>query len=260
LPDSDKKLAAAALTIAGSDSCGGAGVQADLKTFHALGVFGASAITAITAQNTLGVQAATPISAELLASQINAVLDDIPVTAIKTGMLPNAEAIEVVSNIIGDRCGDIPLIVDPVLVATSGDSLTFGDTLCAMKEKLIPLATLVTPNLEEARTFAPDAETSNETAREFLALGCQAVLLKGGHEDGSRITDWLIKAGEETAFSHPRIAGSFHGTGCTLSAAIAALMASGTDLNHAVGAGINHVGEKIKAARLSKSGSLYLLD
>ena len=260
MPKSDKKLATAALTIAGSDSCGGAGVQADLKTFNALGVYGASAITAITAQNTLGVQSAQAIPLKLLKDQIHAVLDDIPIAAIKTGMLPDAESIEAVAHIISNRCGDIPLIVDPVLVATSGDSLTLEDTLDALTRKLIPMATLVTPNLEEARALAPETTNTEDAAAHILSMGCTAVLLKGGHGDETRISDRLISKRGHSEFSHPRIPGDYHGTGCTLSAAIAALMATGSGLDDSVSAGIEYVSEKIKAARLSESGSLYLLD
>lgn len=260
MSDSNAILQYAALTIAGSDSCGGAGVQADLKTFRALGVYGSSAITAITAQNTIGVHSAEALSTQLLEAQVNAVLDDIPVTAIKTGMLPNAEAIEAVSNIIRARCKEIPLIVDPVMVATSGDSLTDEDTLAALTRRLFPLATLVTPNLEEARALAPNADSPEDAAREILSTGCRAVLLKGGHGNGSRISDSLVSREYEKEFSHPRLPGSFHGTGCTLSAAIAATMASGSDLVAAVSTGIEYVFQKIEAARLSKSGSLFLLD
>lgn len=260
MPESEKKLATAALTIAGSDSCGGAGIQADLKTFNRLGVYGASVITAITAQNTLGVHAASTISADMIAAQLNAVLDDLPITAIKTGMLPDARTISLVSGIIRERCQDVVLIVDPVLVATSGDSLTAENTLNALKDELIPLATLVTPNLPEAAALATDARGPKQAARAILDLGCDAVLLKGGHEKESHITDWLITKREETGRQQIRIPGDFHGTGCTLSAAIAAFMASGKPLNQAVSQGIAHVQEKIKAARLSKSGSLYLLD
>lgn len=260
MPNTDRKLETAVLTIAGSDSCGGAGVQADLKTFHALDTYGSSVITAITAQNTMGVHAAEAISADLIAAQLNAVLDDLPVRAIKTGMLADAATVRVVSDIIRNRCQNIALIVDPVLVATSGDSLTLEDTVTALKEDLIPLATLVTPNLEEARALAPDSATAKNAAREILALGCRSVLLKGGHDTDSQITDWLISDCEESGFQHPRLAGEYHGTGCTLSAAIAALMASGQELNTAVGTAINFVQRKLEAARLSESGNLFLLD
>lgn len=257
---SSNKLEAAVLTIAGSDSCGGAGVQADLKTFHALGVYGSSVITAITAQNTLAVHAAEAVSPDLIAAQLNAVLDDLPIRAIKTGMLADAATVRVVSDIISCRCQNIPLIVDPVLVATSGNALTLEDTITALREDLIPLATLVTPNLEETRALAANESSAKAAAREILSLGCRAVLLKGGHYQDQHLEDWLITPREEIAFPHPRLAGEYHGTGCTLSAAIAAFMASGLDLNRSVSDGIEHVQEKLQAARLPKAGSLHLLD
>lgn len=249
----------AALTIAGSDSCGGAGVQADLKTFERLGVYGASVITAITAQNTVAVHATQAVRAEIIAAQLEAVLDDLPVRAIKTGMLPDAAAIEAISAILERRCDGIPLIVDPVLVATSGASLTLEDTVTALQQRLIPLATLVTPNIAEARSLGDGGDDAVAAARGLLSLGCSAVLLKGGHGASDLVTDWLLSARGETRFDHPNAPGDYHGTGCVLSSAIAARMAMGVELQDAVRDGINHVQSAIANARRPLAGDLHLL-
>ncbi|MDX1556695.1 MAG: bifunctional hydroxymethylpyrimidine kinase/phosphomethylpyrimidine kinase [Xanthomonadales bacterium] len=194
MPESRPQLATAALTIAGSDSCGGAGIQADLRTFHSVGVHGASVVTAVTAQNTLEVSATESISATVIAAQLEAVLDDLPVRAIKTGMLPDAAAIESVSDIIERRCADIPLIVDPVLIATSGASLTVEDTITALLEQLFPLATLITPNRSEAQTLT-GREDPLEAGQRLLASGCGAVLLKGGPDTSDGPDDGLQPRG-----------------------------------------------------------------
>lgn len=257
-----KHIDTAALTIAGSDSCGGAGIQADLKTFHNLGVYGASVVTAITAQNTLAVHATQAASAEIITAQLNAILDDIPVGAIKTGMLPDAAAICAVSEVLRTRCRDIPLIVDPVLVATSGATLTVENTIDALRDELIPLATVVTPNLEEAISLdrcPADSQTPEEAARGLLSLGCPAVLLKGGHSNSDQVTDRLLTRDNEIEFSHPNLPGHYHGTGCTLSAAMAALMAKGASLEVASREAIDHVHQAIANARLPLKGDLHLL-
>jgi hydroxymethylpyrimidine/phosphomethylpyrimidine kinase len=227
-----------ALTIAGSDSSGGAGIQADLKTFSALGVYGASAITAITAQNTIGVQAAAPVDMLLVAQQIHAVLADLAVGAIKTGMLYNAEIIEVVCSVLhGNK---IPLIIDPVMVATSGDRLLSESALAILKEKLIPLATLITPNLDEAAVLlnCPTAKSIDEMeqqAKRLLKFGCHAVLLKGGHLRYKHSADILLGKHLHQRFDFEKIpTQNTHGTGCTLSAAISAFLAQGADLLSAV--------------------------
>jgi len=175
---------ALALTIAGSDSSGGAGVQADLKTFSALGVYGASVITAITAQNTRGVQASAPVDEALVAQQLTSVLSDLDIGAIKTGMLHNEKVIHVVCSAL--KALQIPVVVDPVMVATSGDRLLSADAITALKEKLLSMATLITPNLEEAAvllnsSIATTIEAMEAQAKQLLQLGCKAVLLKGGH-------------------------------------------------------------------------------
>ncbi|HZT48701.1 MAG TPA: bifunctional hydroxymethylpyrimidine kinase/phosphomethylpyrimidine kinase [Hyphomicrobiaceae bacterium] len=229
-----------ALTIAGSDSSGGAGIQADLKTFSAFGVYGASVITALTAQNTLGVTAVEAVAPAFVAAQMEAVLSDLDVSAVKTGMLADAGIVEAVAAGLG-RLRDVPLVVDPVMVATSGDVLLAPDAVAAVKLRLVPLATLITPNLPEAARLLGSAQARSEAeavaqAKELLALGCGAVLLKGGHAEGESAVDLLCDAGGVERFVRPRVdTRHTHGTGCTLSAAIAALLASGVPLKEAVG-------------------------
>jgi hydroxymethylpyrimidine/phosphomethylpyrimidine kinase len=249
-----------ALTIAGSDSGGGAGIQADLKTFHQFGVFGASAITAITAQNTLGVTSWEPVSAELLREQIDVVAADLAPAAVKSGMVGTAELIEVVAHAI--RRQDLRnYVLDPVMVATSGDMLIDLDGARAIKSELVPLAALVTPNLDEAVALTgqriDDEASMRRAAERLVALGAKAALIKGGHapsEDGSEIVD-LFYDGEFIAFTHPRIeTSSTHGTGCTLSAAIAAQLAGGMPLREAVLKAIDYVHAAIESAPQLGSG------
>jgi hydroxymethylpyrimidine/phosphomethylpyrimidine kinase len=231
---------AIALTIAGSDSSGGAGIQADLKTFSAFGVYGASVITALTAQNTLGVTAIEPVAAAFVAAQMEAVLSDLAVGAIKTGMLANAGIIEAVAGRLRDGPRR-PLVVDPVMVATSGDVLLEVDAADALRRQLFPLALLITPNLPEAARLLDVREAASEAemaaqAQALLALGCQAVLLKGGHGSGEEAVDILCDATGIERFVRPRVdTRNTHGTGCTLSAAITALLAQGVGLREAVG-------------------------
>jgi len=261
LTETGKRIETTVLTIAGSDSCGGAGIQADLRTFAAFGVHGASVITAVTAQNTVEVRETQAISGKVIAAQLNAVLDDLPIGAIKTGMLPDAVAIEVVADILGSRCKEIPLIVDPVLVASSGAALTVEDTVTALQHRLFPLATLVTPNLSEARTLSGSGPGTPpaEVAGCLLTHGCNAVLLKGGHGESQIVVDRLTTADGETTFEHPYVPGDYHGTGCVLSSAIAAQMARGVGLKDAVRSGIEHVQSAIATARLPRTGKLHLL-
>ena len=234
-----------ALTVAGSDSSGGAGIQADLKTFFTLGCYGASALTALTAQNTTGVQGVFPVPAEFVDQQIKSVLDDLDVRAIKTGMLANAAIVETVA----DRCArarDIPLIVDPVMVATSGDLLIEENAVDAMRSKLFPLASIITPNLGEAAALlgAPQAASNDEMVEQATALldfGSQSVLLKGGHlaDEASppQAHDVLVTASGHAWFSADWVkTTNTHGTGCTLAAAIAAGQALGSPLAEAVDA------------------------
>ena len=229
-----------ALTIAGSDSSGGAGIQADLKTFSAFGVYGASVITALTAQNTLGVTAIEPVAVAFVAAQMEAVLSDLAVGAIKTGMLANAGIIEAVAGRLRDGPRR-PLVVDPVMVATSGDVLLEVDAVDALKRELFPQALLITPNLPEAARLLDAGEATSEAemgaqAKALLALGCQAVLLKGGHGNSKEAVDILCDATGIERFVRPRVdTRNTHGTGCTLSAAITALLAQGVGLREAVG-------------------------
>jgi len=241
-----------AITIAGSDSGGGAGIQADLKTFQALGVYGTSAITAITAQNTLGVRAVHEIPTAIIADQIDAVIEDIGVDAAKTGMLSSAEIISTVADRIRHWRLE-RLVVDPVMVATSGDRLLRADAVQALVRELLPLALVLTPNLPEAevlvgRRLGTDAEI-RQAARDIVALGAHSVLIKGGHRAGDA-TDIFFDGREFFAFTSERIdTPNTHGTGCTLSAAIAAGLALEMDLVEAVSYGKHYVTEAIRHSR-----------
>jgi hydroxymethylpyrimidine/phosphomethylpyrimidine kinase len=230
-----------ALTIAGSDSSGGAGIQADLKTFTALGVYGASVLTALTAQNTQGVQGVLPVDPPFVAQQIRSVMTDLHVGAAKTGMLATAAVIDAVVKTLAEF-PDIPLVVDPVMVATSGDVLLEADAIDAVRHVLLPRARVVTPNLPEAArlldtTVAKTDSETEEQGREICRrFGCKAVLMKGGHGSSVDAVDLLIEAeGPTLRLATPRIdTRHTHGTGCTLSAAIAAFLATGADLTEAV--------------------------
>jgi hydroxymethylpyrimidine/phosphomethylpyrimidine kinase len=228
-----------ALTIAGSDSGGGAGIQADLKTFAALGVYGCSAITSLTAQNTLGVQGVLPIAPDFIRAQIQSVLDDIQIGAIKTGMLATADIIRAVVDCVASN-PKIPLVVDPVMVSTSGDRLLAEDAIQILIERLIPSALLLTPNLIEAAVLlnvpiAKNVAQMQTQAQALLLLGAEAVLIKGGHGDGKNATDVFLSSEGFELFSSPRIAtNNTHGTGCTLAAAIAAGLANKLVLRDAV--------------------------
>jgi len=227
------------MTIAGSDSGGGAGIQADLKTFAALGVYGCSAIASLTAQNTQGVQSVLPIPPAFVQAQIQSVLSDIQVGAIKTGMLATAEIINAVAESL-KSFAQIPLVLDPVMVATSGDRLLAEDAIKTLIENLIPRATILTPNLLEAAALLnkPVAQSITEMQQQaefLLAMGGQAVLMKGGHGQGDDATDVLLTADGFEFFSAVRIATkNTHGTGCTLASAIAAGLAKKLSLRDAV--------------------------
>lgn len=217
-----------ALTIAGSDSSGGAGVQADLKTFSALGAYGMSAITALTAQNTLGVHAVHSVPADFLKAQCDAVFSDIRVDAVKIGMLADANLIRAVAAVLREwqpAC----IVLDPVMISKNGHPLLAAEAVSALREELLPLATLITPNLPEAAALLGQTEASNEQEMQeqgnaLLALGCRAVLMKGGHLNGAESPDWLITPEGVSAYRAARVATkNTHGTGCTLSAALAAL-------------------------------------
>ena len=229
--------AATALTIAGSDSGGGAGIQADLKTFSALGVYGTSAITAITAQNTRGVVAVEPVSPAGVRAQILAVLDDVEIGAVKTGMLASAAIVEAVADALGRYAG--PVILDPVMVSKSGDPLLDEDAVVGMTERLLPRSDLVTPNLPEAARLlgtgvaaAPD--DVEEQGRALLELGPAAVLMKGGHAHGPSCTDRLVTGHGISEMTMPRLlTRNTHGTGCSLSSAVAAELAKGAAMEQA---------------------------
>lgn len=250
-----------ALTIAGSDSGGGAGIQADLKTFSALGVFGCSVIASLTAQNTLGVQGVLPIPSDFVAQQIQSVLSDIPVRAIKTGMLATADIIATVQASLADY-PQLPLIVDPVMVATSGDRLLAEDAIEQMR-KLLARATLITPNLPEAAALLNTSVVSGRDAmlrqaEGLLALGVEAVLLKGGHDiQEPEATDLLLIAtGEAFWLSKPRLqTRNTHGTGCTLASAVAAGLAKGLTLQDAVSEAKNYIHEAIRHSDALHIGS-----
>ncbi len=241
-----------ALTIAGSDSGGGAGIQADLKTFHRFGVFGTSVVVAVTAQNTRGVSAIHAIPAGVVAAQLDAVAEDLPPDACKTGMLATRELVDVVAR--GLRRHRLArYVLDPVMVATSGDRLLDADAERAVATQLVPLATVVTPNLHEAAilTGAP-VETVDDMERAggaLVRMGAGAALIKGGHAGADEIVDLLVADGEVHRHAHPRIAtGSTHGTGCTLSAALAAGLASGHPLPAAVERAVGFVHRAIATA------------
>ena len=227
------------LSIAGSDSGGGAGIQADLKTFSALGCYGMTAITAITAQNTQGVRAIHGIPPDMLRAQIDAVAEDIGVDAVKIGMLHDPEVVRVVVKAIA-RHQMLQVVLDPVMVATSGDRLMADETVGVLVQELFPRVTVITPNLDEAALLLgrsiDGADALDEAASALLALGAPAVLLKGGHLPGDLVVDVLAMAGGgHLRLQSPRIAThNVHGTGCTLSAAIAAHLALGLPLPQAV--------------------------
>jgi hydroxymethylpyrimidine/phosphomethylpyrimidine kinase len=227
-----------ALTIAGSDSGGGAGIQADLKTFAAHGVYGASAITAVTAQNTVGVSTWSAISVDLVVAQIEAVVSDIGADAVKTGMLPNAAVVAAVAE-TATRLSLKRLVVDPVMIAKSGDRLIDDDAVDAFKAALLPVTFLLTPNIPEAEVLSgiqiQDAESRREVARRLVALGASAVVIKGGHLPSDDIVDLLYDGNRFQEFRAERVTGrSTHGTGCTFAAAMAAHLALGHEIEDAI--------------------------
>lgn len=250
----------AVLTIAGSDSGGGAGIQADLKTFSALGCFGTSAITAVTVQNTLGVSGIHSIPPEIVQAQISAVVDDIRPGAIKIGMVHTAALAHAIAQTLR-HYPDVPVVFDPVMVSTSGHKLIEDDTVSALKETLLPLAHLVTPNLEEAALLTGRSIQSLpemlEAAGMLLDNGCKAVLVKGGHLKGPVMYDVLKTSdGRSQIFeSSPICTTNTHGTGCTLSAAVAAFRALGHDLPAAVIKGRQFVLAALEAGKDVKTGA-----
>ncbi len=228
----DNDMAARALTIAGSDSGGGAGIQADLKAFSAMGVYAASVVTAVTAQNTQAVTAIHPIPDDVVVAQIKAVLDDIEIDVVKIGMLGTPSLIAAVADALAGYDG--PVVLDPVMIAKSGDTLLADSAIDALKSALFARATLLTPNLPEATKLVSKGSTQAQ-ANALLKLGVGAVLMKGGHADGETCTDYLVSQSGTQAFSAPRVnTRNTHGTGCSYSSAIAAGLAQGMALSDAV--------------------------
>ena len=241
-----------ALTIAGSDSGGGAGIQADLKTFHQFGVFGTSVITAVTAQNTVGVRSWEALPVILVADQLDAVAEDLRPAAVKSGMLGSAEVTLAVASGL-ERHGLPNYVLDPVMVASSGDRLLQRDAEQLMALRLVPLAALVTPNLDEATVLVGeevrDVAAMERAARRLVEMGAGAALVKGGHLTGELVVDVLVTKTAARRFTAPRLPGpGAHGTGCTLSAAIAAGLALGRPLERAVEDGLDFVHRAIAAA------------
>ena len=252
-----KAISPIALTIAGSDSGGGAGIQADLKAFSALGVYGASVITALTAQNTREVRAIYDVSPEFIGQQIDTVCDDLAVNVVKIGMLSQPTVIETVADGL-QRHKIEQIVLDPVMVAKSGDKLLQPEAVAVLRERLLPLARVITPNLPEAAVLLDEPEPVDETsmlamAERLLKLGCQSVLLKGGHLKGKESVDIFFDGSEPLRLSSIRIdTKNTHGTGCTLSSAVAAFLAKGDSLEDAATAAKHYVSAAIAAAdRLS---------
>lgn len=240
-----------ALTIAGSDPGGGAGIQADLKTFTAFRVFGLSAITGLTAQNTRGVRGVELPTTAFIAAQLRAVLEDIGVDAVKTGMLATGDIIRTVADAVREF-GLTNVVVDPVMIAASGDTLMQHEAAPVMRAHLFPLATVVTPNLDEA-TFLCERkirtlEDMQEAARAIHDMGPRYVLVKGGHLPGDRVADLLFDGRDFARRESPRVPGEFHGTGCTLSSAIASGLAKGLDVPAAVATAQAYIALAIRAA------------
>ena len=241
-----------ALTIAGSDSGGGAGIQADLKTFAAFGVYGTSAITAVTAQNTMGITTASPLAADLVTAQIEAVAGDIEIHATKTGMLATSAIVEAVAAAIEEF--DLPMVVvDPVMLAKSGERLLDEDAVRALCAELLPRALVVTPNIPEAEVLSGCTivaiDDRREAARRIHAMGASAVIVKGGHQAGDEIVDLLFDGEQFTEFRTARIhTRNTHGTGCTFASAIAANLALGHSLRDATAGAQSYVAGAIRHA------------
>ncbi len=241
-----------ALTVAGSDSGGGAGIQADLKTFHQFGAFGTSVLVAVTAQNTKGVSAIHPIPVDIVKAQLDAVAADLPPHAFKTGMLATSELVELVADSIKHH--QFPnYVLDPVMVATSGDSLLDSKAESTVLERLVPLASIVTPNLDEASILVQDQVDSLEkivlAGKSLIRIGAKAALIKGGHLRSEELTDVLVTENSVLEFNHPKQeTSSTHGTGCTLSSAIVVGLANGYELETVVDRALNFVQNAIKSA------------
>lgn len=242
------------LTIAGSDSCGGAGVQADIKTMSALGVYAASAITSVTVQNTMGVQAIQAIEPHIVAGQIKAVMDDIAPMAIKIGMVNDQTTIQAIAETLRPYAPK-KVVIDPVMVSTSGSMLMQPEALHTFCTALLPIATLLTPNIPEAEVLAKTKISTPQdmdfAAERIMALGCKAVLIKGGHLEGEEKVDKLyVKDGDVYTFTHTTIhTRNTHGTGCTLSSAIASFMARGLNMPDAVAHAKDYLSKALEAGK-----------
>jgi hydroxymethylpyrimidine/phosphomethylpyrimidine kinase len=248
-----RKLNGRVLIAAGSDSGGGAGIQADIKTVTALGAYAMTAITALTAQDTNGVAGIVGVDPAFIAQQMRMVLDDIGADAVKTGMLHNVAVIDTVAGVLSEKAKGIPLVVDPVMYAKGGHALLEPDAIASLKAKLLPLAAVVTPNIPEAEAIAGvtirTVEDMRAAARAIVDFGPRAVLLKGGHMEDGDVTDILFQGDDVLEMTHPRIdTRHTHGTGCTLASAIAAGLAQGMDLPSAVRRARAYVLEAIRTA------------
>ena len=241
------------LIVAGSDSGGGAGIQADIKTCAAFGVYSSTAVTAITAQNTQCVQRVEALSADLVADQMRSVLSDIGADVIKIGMLANADIINAVAEVITTDAEDVTVVLDPVLVATSGDALLDESAIDVLKEKLLPLADVITPNTHEAALLTglkvEDAEDMIKAGEALREMGAYAALMKGGHLEGKSVTDILVAEEGNQMMNAPRIYSRHtHGTGCTLASAVASMLAQGAPVEVAVMDAREYVFEAIRSA------------
>ncbi|MHA1108917.1 MAG: bifunctional hydroxymethylpyrimidine kinase/phosphomethylpyrimidine kinase [Alphaproteobacteria bacterium] len=241
------------LIVAGSDSGGGAGIQADIKAVSALDSFAMTAVTALTAQNTLGVHGVFPVPPEFIQAQMRAVIGDIGVDCVKTGMLHDSAVIEAVTEVLEDDLAGVPVVVDPVMVAKGGASLLDGGAVGALRTRIAARATLLTPNVPEAEALSgmkvANVDDMRAVAEKLRGLGAGAVLLKGGHMDGDVVRDLLVDGSGETIFENPRIdTPHTHGTGCTLASAIAAGLARGMALADAVARAEAYLHEAIRTA------------
>lgn len=249
-----------ALSIAGFDGSGGAGIQADLKTFSALGCYAMTVLTALPVQNTCGVRACYELPLQAIEDQLHAIFDDIRPDSIKIGMLFKSEIIELVAAFLKERAHDIPIVIDPVTIAKSGDPLLLPEAIDTLKKELMPLATIITPNIPEAATFTGINADSNElmlkAAEKILEYGPKHVLLKGGHMKGNASNDLLLgENGQLKWFESPRIdSKNTHGTGCTLSAAIAACLAQDIEITQACSIAKNYLYHAILAAKDNSPG------
>jgi hydroxymethylpyrimidine/phosphomethylpyrimidine kinase len=238
------------LSIAGFDGSGGAGIQADLKTFSALGCYGMTVLTALPVQNTMGVKRCYDIPLQAIEDQLIAIFDDIVPDSIKIGMLYSEPIIELVSNFLSRHARDIPIVVDPVMVAKSGDPLLLPSAIQALKTRLIPLATVITPNLPEAYALVGEISDAESLGQQLLALGGQSVLLKGGHSGGTMANDLFVDQHTQQWLTAERVeTNNTHGTGCTLSAAICALLAQDFSLLHACEQAKYYLLNAIRAAK-----------